>query len=108
MRMLRTRVGSEKLASMTEIATEPTFGLPPARRRRLVKVGLWLLAVALLWVVLDLLGVDVRGWLRNLWDQIKAIWDNNPGYIIFALIFQFGQTFFAGLSYYAVLKAAYR
>jgi uncharacterized membrane protein YbhN (UPF0104 family) len=93
---------------MAEIATEPTFGPPPSRRRRLVKVGLWLLAVAVLWVVLDLLGVDVRGWLRNLWDQIKAIWENNPGYIIFALVFQFGQTFFAGLSYYGILKAAYR
>jgi len=73
-----------------------------------MKVGAWLLAVALLWIVLDLLGVDVREWLRNLWDQIKAIWDNNPGYIIFALVFQFGQTFFAGLSYYGILKAAYR
>ena len=40
----------------------------------------------------------------QLWDQIEAI---PPGYIVAALIFQTGQTFFAGLSYYGILSAAY-
>jgi uncharacterized membrane protein YbhN (UPF0104 family) len=54
--------------------------------------------------VLDLLGVDVTGWLSDLWDQIKAV---PAGYIVAALIFQTGQTVFAGLSYYGILSAAY-
>ena len=40
----------------------------------------------------------------QLWDQIEEI---PPGYIVAALIFQTGQTFFAGLSYYGILSAAY-
>ena len=51
-----------------------------------------------------LLGVDVIGWLADLWDQIKAI---PVGYIIAALVFQTGQTLLAGLSYYGILRAAY-
>ena len=42
--------------------------------------------------------------MSDLWDQIK---DVPPGYIIAALAFQSGQTFFAGLSYYGILRAAY-
>ena len=76
----------------------------PSRGRRLLKVGGWLLAIVLVVVVLDLLGVDVVGWLSDLWSQIK---DVPPGYIVAALIFQSGQTVFAGLSYYGILRAAY-
>ena len=76
----------------------------PSRGRRLLKVGGWLLAIVLVVVVLDLLGVDVVGWLQDLWDQIK---DVPPGYIVAALVFQSGQTVFAGLSYYGILRAAY-
>jgi uncharacterized membrane protein YbhN (UPF0104 family) len=82
-------------------------GLPfgdPSRRQRLVKIGAWLVGVALAIVVLGLLGVDVIGWLSDLWDQIKAI---PVGYIIAALVFQTGQTVLAGLSYYGILRAAY-
>ena len=53
---------------------------------------------------LHLLGIDVIAWLSDLWDQIK---DVPAGYIVAALIFQTGQTFLAGLSYYGILRAAY-
>jgi uncharacterized membrane protein YbhN (UPF0104 family) len=76
----------------------------PSRRRRLVKVAAWLAGIALLVLVLQLLGVDVRGWLSQLWDQIQAV---PAGYIVAALVFQTGQTLFAGLSYYGILRAAY-
>jgi uncharacterized membrane protein YbhN (UPF0104 family) len=46
----------------------------------------------------------VVGWLENLWDQIRAV---PTGYIVAALVFQTGQTLFAGLSYYGILRAAY-
>jgi uncharacterized membrane protein YbhN (UPF0104 family) len=77
---------------------------PPSRFRRLGRVALYLLGVAVALWLLDLLGIDVSGWIADLWDQIKAV---PAGYIVAALIFQSGQTFFAGLSYYGILKAAY-
>jgi uncharacterized membrane protein YbhN (UPF0104 family) len=76
----------------------------PSRRSRLVKVVAWLLGIAVAVAVLQLLGVDVIGWLSDLWDQIKAV---PAGYIVAGILFQTGQTFFAGLSYYGILNAAY-
>jgi uncharacterized membrane protein YbhN (UPF0104 family) len=76
----------------------------PSRRRRLLKVGAWLVGIALVVVLLDLLGVDIIAWLSDLWDQIKEV---PPGYIVAALALQTGQTFLAGLSYYGILRAAY-
>jgi uncharacterized membrane protein YbhN (UPF0104 family) len=89
------------------VSAEPSAALPfndPSRRSRLVKIALWLVAFLLLVVALRLLGVDVIGWLRDLWDQIKAV---PAGYIIAGLVFQTGQTVLAGVSYYGILKAAY-
>jgi uncharacterized membrane protein YbhN (UPF0104 family) len=88
-------------------ASAPAAVLPfrdPSRPRRLVKVILWLIGIAVFVAVLQLLGIDVRGWLSDLWDQIKEV---PAGYIVAALLFQTGQTFFAGLSYYGILNAAY-
>ena len=64
----------------------------------------WLLGLALVLIVLQLLGVDVRGWLSQLWDQIKAV---PAQYIVAGLLFQTAQTVLAGLSYYGILSAAY-
>ena len=76
----------------------------PSRKRRLVKVAAWIAGICVVVVVLDLAGVDVTGWLSDLWKQIKAV---PPGYIVAALAFQTGQTVFCGLSYYGILGAAY-
>jgi uncharacterized membrane protein YbhN (UPF0104 family) len=93
---------------MSEIAVQqPSLVDPlnePSRGRRLLKIGGWIVGIVVVIVVLDLLGVDVIGWLSDLWDQIK---DVPPGYIVAALAFQTGQTLFAGLSYYGILRAAY-
>jgi uncharacterized membrane protein YbhN (UPF0104 family) len=86
---------------------EPPVEIRPPRRKRIMRIVLWLVGLALFWLVLQLLGVNVRDWLDHLWDQVKDIWDNNPGYIIGALVLQTGQTVFAGLSYYGILRAAY-
>jgi len=76
----------------------------PSRKRRVVKVVAWLVGIALAIVLLNLVGVDVIGWIKDLWDQIKAV---PAGYIVAALIFQTGQTVLAGVSYYGILRAAY-
>jgi len=85
----------------------PRRALPfhdPSRRSRLTKVGTWLLGTALVLVVLHLLGIDILGWLEDLWAEIKAI---PAGYIVGGLAFQTGVTTFAAVSYYGILKAAY-
>lgn len=64
----------------------------------------WLIGTAIVVVVLQLAGVDVMGWLEDLWDQIR---DVPPGYIVTALLFQTGQTLLAGVSYYGILSVAY-
>jgi uncharacterized membrane protein YbhN (UPF0104 family) len=93
---------------VTEAADRRRYpGLPfgdPSRRQRLVKVGAWLVGIALVVVLLHLLGIDIIAWLSDLWDQIKEV---PAGYIVAALIFQTGQTLLAGLSYYGILRVAY-
>src|SRR5262245_26864217 len=76
----------------------------PSRKRRLFKVAVWLVAIVVVVELLNLAGVDVKGWLDNLWKQIEAI---PAGYTIAALVFQTGQTVFCGVSYYGILTAAY-
>lgn len=71
----------------------------------MLKILEWLVGIAVGLVVLNLLGVDVRGWLQDLWEQIKEI---PKQYLVGALTVQFGQTFFAGVSYYGILKYAYK
>lgn len=92
---------------MSETTAHPSAVIPfhdPSRRSRLVKVFGWLVCIALVVVVLNLLGIDVVGWLQDLWDEIQ---DVPTGYIVAGLFFQSGQTLLAGLSYYGILRAAY-
>ena len=76
----------------------------PSRKRRLVKVAAWIAGIALLVIVLNLLGVDVRGWLTHLWDQLKGI---PIGYLIAGVALQVAQTTFNGVAYYGILRYAY-
>jgi uncharacterized membrane protein YbhN (UPF0104 family) len=93
--------------SADHAVAKPSRLLPfrdPSRRSRLGKVAGWIGATLILVVVLHLLGIDVLGWLEDLWDEIKAV---PVGYIVAGLFFQAGVTFFAALAYYGILSAAY-
>ena len=92
---------------MSEIAAHPSVVDPfnePSRGKRLIKVGGWLVGVVLVVVLLTCsvstssAGCPISG------TQIK---DVPPGYMVAALILQSGQTVFAGLSYYGILRVAY-
>src|SRR5437899_12120646 len=86
------------------VAAEPTAEAPPTRKRRIVKIAAWLVGLALFWLTLQLLGVDVRGWLEQLWDDLTSI---PTAYLVAAIAVQTGSTVFAGLSYYGILSVAY-
>ena len=74
------------------------------RWHRMLKVLIWLIAIAVVIELLQLAGVDVKGWLKSLWDQIKAV---PVQYLIAAVILQTGQTLFTGYSYFGIIHAAY-
>jgi uncharacterized membrane protein YbhN (UPF0104 family) len=76
----------------------------PSRWRRLVKVAAWLVAFAVLVLVLELVGIDVTGWLSGLWDQITAI---GAGYLVGGIALQVVQTTANGLAYYGIFKYGY-
>jgi uncharacterized membrane protein YbhN (UPF0104 family) len=75
-----------------------------SRRRRLTKVAAWLIGIAALVAVLNLLGVDVSGWFHDLWQQLSAV---PLKYIAAGTILQILQTTFNGLAYYGILSYAY-
>jgi uncharacterized membrane protein YbhN (UPF0104 family) len=76
----------------------------PHRFRRLVKVFAWIAGIALLLLVLHLLGIDVGGWISDMWDDVTAV---SFGYLIAGIALQVAQTFFNGLAYYGILRYAY-
>jgi uncharacterized membrane protein YbhN (UPF0104 family) len=75
-----------------------------SKRRRIVRIVGWLVGLLLLLVVLHLLGVDVWGWLEQLWDSVTEI---SVGYVILGCIFQGLQTTLTALGWYGILRYAY-
>jgi len=76
----------------------------PSRSRRLLKIAGWIVGLVLLLVVLNLLGVDVWGWLESLWESVTEI---SLGYIILGCLFQGLQTTLTALGWYGILRYAY-
>jgi uncharacterized membrane protein YbhN (UPF0104 family) len=75
-----------------------------SRRRRLLKVLAWLAGIAALVVVLNLLGVDVTGWLSQLWDALSEI---SLQYLIAGFALQTVQTTLTAFGWFAILRAGY-
>jgi uncharacterized membrane protein YbhN (UPF0104 family) len=74
------------------------------RRSPVVRTAVWFGSVLLLFVLLDLAGVDIRGWLDRFWETLTTI---SPGALIVALLLQSLQTLLTALAYVAILRAAY-
>jgi uncharacterized membrane protein YbhN (UPF0104 family) len=92
---------------MSEAAAEPppadaTETTPPSRR--VLRIAIWIGGLVVLLAVLNLLGVDVWGWLEQLWDSVTEI---SLAYIILGCIFQAGQTLLTALGWYGILRYAY-
>jgi uncharacterized membrane protein YbhN (UPF0104 family) len=69
-----------------------------------VKIVSWVLGLVVLLALLHLAGVDVWGWLTNLWDTVKEI---SFFYIVLGCIFQGAQTMLTALGWYGILRYAY-
>ena len=90
---------------MSATVAEPMVEIRPPVWRRILKIVLWLLGLGLFWLALQLLGIDVKGWLEQFWDELRAI---PTRYTVSAVIFQTGEIAGSGLAYYGILKAAYK
>ena len=75
-----------------------------SRGRRMVKVFAWLAGTALVVLVLQLLGVDVSGWLSDFWDSLTSI---SIQYIVAGVALQTVQTTFTALAWWYILRAGY-
>jgi uncharacterized membrane protein YbhN (UPF0104 family) len=94
------------LRGMSEaaISTDPVVPESPSRRRRLLKIVSWVVGLVVLLAVLHLAGVDVWGWLEQLWDTVTEI---SFWYILLGCFFQGLQTTLTALGWYGILRYAY-
>jgi uncharacterized membrane protein YbhN (UPF0104 family) len=71
---------------------------------RLGRIVVWVGAIALLIWVLDLIGVPVSDWIRELFHKIREV----PAWaVVAAVILQTAQTTLAAVAWLAILRAAY-
>jgi uncharacterized membrane protein YbhN (UPF0104 family) len=73
----------------------------PSRPRRMGKTVAWLVGIALALVVLNLLGVDVWGWVKSLWDTLDEI---SFGYLVAGWIAQTFQITLTAIGWYYILR----
>ncbi len=90
--------------SEATIASTPLAPEEESKRRRILKIVAWLVGLVALLVVLHLAGVDVWGWLEELWHSVTEI---SLQYIIVGCILQGLQTTLTGLGWYGILRYAY-
>jgi uncharacterized membrane protein YbhN (UPF0104 family) len=71
---------------------------------RLVRIAIWVGGLALLIFALDLLGIPVSDWIRELFRKIREV----PAWaVVGGIILQSAQTTFAAVAWLAILRAAF-
>jgi uncharacterized membrane protein YbhN (UPF0104 family) len=71
---------------------------------RLARIAVWVGGIALLMLVLDLLGIPVSDWIRDLFKKIREV----PAWAVVAgVLLQSAQTTLAAAAWLAILRAAY-
>ena len=76
----------------------------PPKSRRIVKIVSWILGLVVLLALLHLAGIDVWGWISELWDTLTQI---SIVYILLGCVFQALQTTLTALGWYGILRYAY-
>jgi glycosyltransferase 2 family protein len=90
---------SEATAAVNTVEPEQ-----PSKRRRVVRIASWIIGLVVLLALLHAAGVDVWGWLTQLWDTVTEI---SFAYILLGCIFQGLQTVLTALGWYGILRYAY-
>src|SRR5580765_356931 len=76
----------------------------PSRPRRLLKIALWLLGLAVVRLVCYFAGWDLRARFARLCDTMSEI---TIGYIVLGVFFQTVQTTLTAVAWYYILAAGY-
>lgn len=76
----------------------------PTLRRRVLRVATWIVGLALAALICQLLGIDLKGWLNDLWDSLSNV---AIGYLVAGLVLQTVQTVLTAYAWFAILRAAY-
>ena len=84
---------------MTEAAVTPEKA-----PRRIARIVLWIGGLVVLLALLNLAGIDVWGWLEQLWESVTEI---SLYYIVLGCLFQAAQTVLTALGWYGILRYAY-
>jgi uncharacterized membrane protein YbhN (UPF0104 family) len=77
---------------------------PQPLARRLLRIAAWLVGLLILNALLQLVGVDIVGWLEQLWDSVTDI---SLAYVLLGCLFQGTQTVLTALGWYGILRYAY-
>ena len=87
-------------------STAASLPAPPEEpvKHRLARIVAWLVGLALLLFVCNLLGADIWGWLQDVWDTVNDI---SFAYIVAGCFFQTVQTSLNALAWVYILRAAY-
>jgi uncharacterized membrane protein YbhN (UPF0104 family) len=87
----------------TAVASANTL-IGGSRKRRMLRIALWVGAIAALLFVLDALGVPVGDWIRKLVDKIGEV----PAWAVAAgVVLQTVQTSLAALAWLGILRATF-
>ena len=71
---------------------------------RLTRIVIWVAGITVLILVLDLLGVPVGEWIRELFRKIREI----PAWAVIAgIVLQSAQTILAAVAWLTILRAAF-
>jgi uncharacterized membrane protein YbhN (UPF0104 family) len=97
--VIRSGAMSEAAVSAGPLAPEH-----PSKRRRVAKIVSWIVGLVVLLVLLHVAGVDVWGWISELWDTVTEI---SFFYIVLGCLFQAAQTTLTALGWYGILRYAY-
>ena len=89
---------------MSEAALEPLAPNAEHPRRRVLRIALWLVGILVLLFALRIAGVDIWGWLGQLWETVTDI---SFLYIVLGCVFQGIQTTLTALGWYGILRYAY-
>src|SRR5689334_20576401 len=73
-------------------------------RRRILRIAAWIVGTLVVLGLLQLVGIDVFGWLESVWDTVTEI---SLGYVILGCVFQGLQTTLTALGWYGILRYAY-
>ena len=76
----------------------------PAKRFRWKRLLVWVLVIVVIGALANLLGWDIRGWLKEVWDTITSI---TAAELVAAIVLKTAQTSLTAFGWYSILRFAY-